>query len=195
MRSKQGFTIIELIVVMGLTALLGGIVSSVIISSYQSNRKVESASIVQRDINLAMDRVNRVLRSTTDLQQADSTSLRIRGYLNAADAVPSEIYFFIDNATGAIKYDVILPSGAAPNFTYDPAQATTYTLLPKVVNSASDPLFYYYNEIGEQLESPVNLSAVKSVEVIPKSIDTAGTLSEPIVVSTRVTLRNFKTNL
>lgn len=194
---KRGFTIIELIVVMGLAALLGGIVVSVIISSYQNNRKVESISIVQRDINLSIDRINRVLRSTTQIQSATETTLRIRGYLNASDENPSEIYFFIGvhNGNNALRYDVIPPTGTAPNFTYDPENAETFTLLPHVTNTVGDSLFTYFDDDAVQLSSPINLSAIKAVEVKPSALDSSGVLTTPITVSTRATLRNFKNNL
>jgi type II secretory pathway pseudopilin PulG len=197
MVSRRAFTVIELIIAAGLGSMLGAIVFSVVIKSLSDNRRVEATSLVQRDINLAMDNFNRVLRSTVQILEATGTTLRVRAYRYAGDAAPSEIYYRIANRNGerALVFDVIPASGSAPNYTYNPQDSKTYTLLPKVTNSDQLPLFRYYNERNMLLSAPVALSEVRVVEATPSSLDINGLLTEPITVSTKVMLRNFKTNL
>lgn len=197
MRKRKAFTIIELIVVAGLGSMLGAIVVSVVIKSFSDNRRLEATSLVQRDINLAIDGVNKVLRSTTKLIEATTVTLRVRAYKNVSDVAPSEIYYYIaaHNGEQAVRYEVIPASGSAPNYTYDPSAAIAYTLLPKVTNTTSLPLFKYYNENNVILGSPVALSEVRVIEILPSALDITDALLTPITVTTRATLRNFKTNL
>lgn len=194
---RKGFTIIELIVVAGLGSILGAIVVSVVIKNFSDNRRVESTSLVQRDINLAIDGVNKVLRSTTQILEATATTVKVRAYRNVGDVAPSEIYYYIATHNGqqAVRYSVIPASGTAPNYTYNAQDAQTYTLLPKVTNNIGLPLFKFYDQNNVLLTSPVVLSEVRVIEVSPSCLDIAGTLTTPIVVTTRATLRNFKTNL
>jgi type II secretory pathway pseudopilin PulG len=197
MGNRRAFTIIELIVVAGLGSILGAIVVSVVVKSLSDNRRVEATSLVQRDINLGVDNINKVLRSTTQILEATNTTLRVRAYRNVGDAAPSEIYYRIATHNGeqAVRYDVTPASGTAPNYTYDPQDTETFTLLPKVTNSDLLPLFKYYNEENVLLPVPVSLSEVRVIEVLPSCLDITGMLINPITVTTKATLRNFKTNL
>ncbi len=194
MNKRPAFTIVEMIVVIAILGIFGGVVSEYIVKSYSNNQQVEAGSIVQKDLNLAVDRFNRVLRSTTELLEATATTIKIRGYPNVADAAPSEIYFYIQGV--AVKYSVIPPSGTAPNYTYNSADAQYFTLLPNVTNnSGATPLFRYYNDANVLQTLPVNLANVKSVEFAPVAKDAQNVIRTPISVTSRATLRNFKTNL
>lgn len=197
MTRRRAFTIIELIVVAGLGSILGAIVVSVVIKNFSDNRRVEATSLVQRDINLAIDGMNKVLRSTTEILEATSTTVKVRGYRNVGDAAPSEIYYYIatHNGNQAVRYDVTPASGVAPNYTYDPQDSQSYTLLPKVTNNAMLPLFKFYNQDNVILATPVALSEIRVIEVLPSCLDITGMLTTPITVTTKATLRNFKTNL
>jgi type II secretory pathway pseudopilin PulG len=194
---KSGFSIIELLVVMTITSMLGGIVVSVIISTYTNNRKLEASSLVQRDVNLALDKVNKVLRSATEILETTPSNIKIRGYPNVSDIAPSEINFFLD-ASGSynvVRYSVIPPTGMAPTYTYDPNNAVTYTLVPRVTNtSISNPPFTYYDENNAAISVPINMADVRSVQFNVSALDVQGVSN--VQTFTNVTsLRNFKTNL
>ena len=193
MKSRNGFTLMELLVVIFIISLFGGIVSSTFIKSYANNRLVETQAIVQTELNQATDRLTRVLRSATLILEATETNFKMRGYPNAADTAPSEINFYLNGT--ALKYTVIPPSGQAPNYTYNPADAVLRTLVAKTTNSVSNPVFRYYDDVGGVLSFPVGISSIKIVEPTLSAIDSSNVLKNPIVVTTKITLRNFKTNL
>ncbi|KKU43915.1 MAG: hypothetical protein UX60_C0014G0014 [Berkelbacteria bacterium GW2011_GWA2_46_7] len=190
---KRAFSVLELIVVIFIVSLFGGIVSSTIIKSYSNNKLVETQSIVQTELNLAIDRLSRVLRSSTLILEATETSFKIRGYPNAADNAPSEIYFYL--AGTAMKYSVIPPTGQAPNYTYNQVDAKIYTLVAKTTNAVNNPAFRYYGESSALLNFPVSIGSIKIVEPTLSAVDSGNILKSPIIVTTKITLRNFKTNL
>lgn len=190
---KPGFTLIELVMVTFIMTILGGIVSTVIVKSFSSNQQVENQALVQRSLSLGLDRFSRVMRSTTHLLEATNTNVKIRGYPNVADTAPSEINFYLTGTQ--IRYSVIPPTGSPPNYTYNPADAKTYQLLPRVTNTVSQPIFVYYDETNTALASPIVIADVKAVEFRPIATDANSTLTKPITATSRATLRNFKTNL
>lgn len=190
---RRGFTLVELIVVMAITSILGTIVFNYLNQSSRQDQQLQSKATVQTSLSLAIDRVNRVLRSTTSVISADNVSLKVLAYSNTGDAAPSQIYFYITN--NQVRYDVIPASGTPPNYTYNPGDAKTFTLLGKVTNSTSTPLFQYYDQSNNPLTSPPTLADVHAIGFLPKALDTSNALTAPIADETYVTLRNFKTNL
>ncbi len=190
---KPAFTLVELLVTMFIVSLLGGLVVGFISQSYRNNREVQTLSIVQTELNLAIDRLIRVLRSSTEILEATQTNVKMYGYPNVADSDPSEINFYIQGA--AIKYSVTPPSGTAPNYSYNPSDAKIHTLIGKSTNSVNLPLFKYYDENSALLAFPVSISAVRVIEPNLSALDTSNILTNPIVVTTKINLRNLKTNL
>ncbi|QQG49885.1 MAG: type II secretion system protein [Candidatus Berkelbacteria bacterium] len=193
LRKQKAFSLVEMIIAISIIALFGGLVATNIIQTYRNHQIAEAQSITQRDLNLMIDRVSRVLRSTTLILETTETGLKVRGYPKVNDPAPSEIYFYIENS--ALKYSVIPPTGTAPNYTYDPNDAQYFTLLPKVTNSVANPLWRYYDENSDLLAFPVNKADVRIVETLPFALDSGNALSAPIGISTKIALRNFKTNL
>ncbi|HUD20587.1 MAG TPA: type II secretion system protein [Candidatus Saccharimonadales bacterium] len=194
MKKSGGFTLIEIIVTMALMSIIGGVAVGTIITSMRNNQKVEAQSLVHRDLSNALDKFDRVIRSTTVILEATQTTLKIRGYPTAADTVPSQIYFFI-TAGGALHYTIIPPTGTAPNYTYNQNNAKEYTLMAKVTNSNAAPLFGYFNSSNQLLTYPVTLASIQAVQVSIQALDGANLLTTPIVASTIIDMRNFKTNL
>lgn len=192
-RYSAGFSVLELILAIFIISLFGGIVSSTIIKSYANNRLVETQAIVQTELNLAIDKLSRVMRSSTVVLQATETNFKIRGYPNVADNAPSEINFYLDGS--ALKYSVIPPTGQAPNYTYNQGDAQYYTLVAKTTNAVNNPVFRYYDEENNLLSFPVSIGSIKVVEPTLSAVDTSNVLTKPIIVTTKITLRNFKTNL
>lgn len=190
---RRGFTLVELVVVIGLTSILGTIAFSYIIQAAKDNRKLQSQTEIQASLSLALDRVNRIVRSTTNLISADAVSLKLYGYPNAGDVAPSQIYFRISG--GKVVYDVTPPTGTAPNYTYNPANTKTFTLLLKVTNSVNLPLFFYYDATNTILTSPPPLASVHAIAFAPSVLDSGNVLTIPVSAQTYDVLRNFKTNL
>lgn len=193
MTKRSGFTMVELLVVVAITSLIGTVLYDYIIKSSSDNQKLESQTTVQTSLSFALDRVNRVLRSTTNVISADTVSLKVLAFANSGDVAPSQIYFYI--SSGKVLYDVIPASGTAPNYIYNPGSTQTFTLVPKVTNSSALPLFQYYDQTNSLLTVPVTLANVHAVSFLPSALDTSSVLTTPTKAQTYVTLRNFKTNL
>lgn len=191
--SRAGFTIIELIVVMFIITLLGGIVSATIVKSLNDQNKLDAESQVQRELTISLDRVSKALRSTILLLEATETNLKVRAFAKVSDSAPSEINYFIDQS-GRWRYSVIPASGTPPNYTYNPADQQTFTLATKITNTSAAPLFNYFDETSAPLTFPVQAADIRLIEITPRGTD-SNDLVAPLIFSTKVQLRNFKTNL
>lgn len=192
-RTAKAFTLIELLVVMALMSVVGTVFFSYVAQASRDNQKLQSLAGVQTDLSFALDRANRVLRSTTQIISADAISLKVLAYANAADVAPSQIYFYISNTR--VVYEVTPPSGSAPNYNYDPADLEQFTLLPKVTNNVATPLFSYYDQANTSLTLPVTIANVHAITFSPSALDSTNVLTTAVTAQTFITLRNFKTNL
>jgi len=193
-KKHPSFTIIELVVVMFIIAILGTVTASFIIKSLRDQERLQAQALVQGQLTTALERVAKVIRGTTVLIQTEQNILTIRGWANVSDTAPSEVSYFIDTDS-SWKFSVIPASGTAPNYVYGPNDKKTYTLADKLVNDTSHPLFNYYDELNNQLSFPVSVAAIKMVELSPLAKDTTNWLILPVELTTRVNLRNLKTNL
>jgi len=190
----RAFSTLELLLSMFVISLFSGIVTQTIIKSYSNNRLVETQAIVQTELNFAIDRITKVSRSTTEILEATPVNLKMRGYPNVNDTAPSEVNFYLSN--GSLKYSVVPPTGSPPNYTYSYDDATYYTLVSKTSNDDSgNKLFNYYNENNLLLTTPIAISAIRVVEPTINALDINNILNNPIIVTTKISLRNFKTNL
>lgn len=190
---SKGFTILELIIVMFFISILGVIVAQGISSSLRDNRRLEVETQVQRESAMALERIAKVLRSTTQIIAVDPNSITIRGYPTVDETIPSEIRYFIDDQR--LRLSVTPPSGVAPNFIYNPSSAVETTLIGRVVNDNNNHLFEYYNEANVRLTGTINIADIRSIEILPRVIDRNNILRTPFSTSTKVMFRNFKTNL
>jgi len=193
-KHRAAFTVIELVVVMFIVSLLGTITVSFIVKSLRDQERLQAQALVQSQLTAAVERAAKVIRGTTVIIQAQQNLLTIRGWANVADSAPSEISYYLDE-NNAWKFSVVPASGAPPNYVYNPDNKKIFTLVDRVVNDNNQPLFLYYDELNNQLSFPVSVSAVKMIELSPRALDLNNWLISPIELTTRVNLRNLKTNL
>ncbi len=194
MTKKPGFTLIELITVIGIMTIVGGIVGDVIVRSFRQNTQQEAQANVNTQMSLAIDKFNRIARSATQLITTTNTTFTILGYPKASDTIPSQISIYLTGR--AVKYSVIPPSGTAPNYTYNQANAQIFSLFSNTTNnSTTTPLFQYLDDTNTVLSSPVNMASVTAVRFLPSAMDDNNLITKPDLGNTLVSLRNFKTNL
>jgi prepilin-type N-terminal cleavage/methylation domain-containing protein len=75
--SKGGFTLLELLIVMGLTALLLSLVSTFFLHAYAANRRISVNRLVQSDLRFAADYVARELRQAVSVTSITDNGRKI----------------------------------------------------------------------------------------------------------------------
>lgn len=194
---KTGFTLIEIVVVIGIISVIGTIV-------YQFVVQGNDIFIQTRDQALAQDTLRKVMDSLAkELREARSAD---NGAYLLEQTVEQSIIFYSDidndNKRERLRYflsaidfkkGVIEPVGAQ----YPQGNEVITTVVSNIRNTG--PIFTYYDEnyTGTQspLSQPVNIAQVRLVHLqFIVDIDPLQPPS-PITIETSVAIRNLKTNL
>lgn len=192
---RRGFTIIEMLVVIAITAAVGGALTGMIQYFYQSNAYL----LEQTD---ALDNARRAMLDA--VQTLREASYGDDGSYPVAAAATSTVTFYADvNNTGSVEkvryylsngtlYRGVTNSAGTPPVYTGQAEATT-TVAAYVRNASSTPLFTYYDHTGAVLSStstPISqISAVTIsvwIDLNPNRAPNVFNLSET------ATLRNLR---
>jgi prepilin-type N-terminal cleavage/methylation domain-containing protein len=189
---KAGYTLIELLIVITLTSMIA---VPLVIFSYKglsSYEFLQAQSNTSTELSTLSQRMGKVIRGATTIIDAQSNTLTIYGYFSPQDTMVKKIRYFISGTN--LNIGVTSPSGTAPNYTYLAADETVTTTRVDLA-MGSTPMFTYYDDAGTQLPNGFAVSQVKEVGLYVAANPRTKQLSVPISLTTRVTLRNFKTNL
>ena len=183
---ERGFTLLEILVAVGILATVMVVLSSIMISSNRTHRKTVKQAEIQTDVRQALDLMAAELRQAgadstgagiVPVVYADSVQVHVRSDLNANGTIetaePSEdiTYSYAPGSksimrnpgTGAVA---MLPNVTAMTFRYYDATNTLLTPVPL---------------------SSTNLGLVHSIGL---TVTAADIDSLPVTLTTRVTLRN-----
>jgi len=191
--TKNGFTIIEFLLGI-LIAMFIAASSAILLRTFYDNF---SHSQMQLDLQsknaAALERVTKHLRQTQSIESAANQDLIIYAYYYPNDPAPDRLHFAV--VDDILTLGVVRPSGEAPNFTY---LLNTETSEIAAVNLSNDqnPIFKYYDLNGNLLASPPNPASIKMIEInLWIGAGQGVTLPPPLLLSTKVSLRNLKNNL
>ena len=190
--SQAGYSLLELIVSM---VIIGGItvpLSTFIINGMKSYQFLQAQSDTSTELGSLSNRISRVVRGTTGIIDAQTNTLTIYAYFSPQDTVVKKVRYFISGSN--LNIGVTPPTGIAPTFTYNASDEVIKTVRLDLV-MGSNSLFTYYDDAGNQLTSGFQTSQIKQVGLYVAANGSTKLVTVPIAVQTRVTLRNFKTNL
>lgn len=189
---QAGYSLVELLVVITLTVMIA---VPLVVFSYKgmtSYEFLQAQSNTSLELNTLTARIGKVVRGTTGVIDAQANTLTIYGYFSPQDTVVKKVRYFINGTN--LNIGVTPPSGTAPNYTYNAADEVVTTSRIDLV-MGTNPLFRYYDDSGNELPNGFATSQVKAIGIYVAANPRTKQLSVPIAVTTRVTLRNFKTNL
>jgi prepilin-type N-terminal cleavage/methylation domain-containing protein len=199
-KNIKGFTLIEMVVVLGITALLMGAITEIFLISFRSRNIVFDQLTAQGDGRRAVDGfINTVRRATYSgigaypIEYADSQQL-IFFTNNDTDSERERVRYFLSGTT--LKKGVIEPVGSP--ITY-PAGTEVVTDVARQVGNGANPVFYYYDQnydgtTNNYLPLPIDVSKVRIVGIkliIDKSA-TSGPV--PFTIESKTEIRNLKSN-
>jgi type II secretory pathway pseudopilin PulG len=190
--SEAGYSLVELLIVITLTVLIA---TPLVVFSYKgltSYEFLQAQSNTSTELSTLSARIGKVVRGTTGILSAGANSLIIYGYFSPQDTTVKKIRYFI--VGNNLEIGVTPPTGTAPNYTYNAAdEVVTITRVDLAMGANS--LFTYYDDAGNVLPNGFATSQIKAIGLYVAANPRTKQLSVPIAITTRVTLRNFKTNL
>ena len=192
LRKQSGYTLLELIFVIGITGMLTLSVMGFVINSSRGYQYLDQQSRAAVDLSNTLNRVSKVIRGTTDVVDAQPNTLTIYGYFSPNDAVVKKIRYF--KSGNKLMVGVIPPTGAGPNYAYNPSDEEV-SVLQDYLSMGSASVFNYYDATGSQLTGAFAITQIKQIGLNMAINPKPTVLEKPISSQTVVTLRNKKVNL
>jgi prepilin-type N-terminal cleavage/methylation domain-containing protein len=190
---ESGVTLIELLIVLTLVGVIGGVVTSGIVSAFASSRATTARVHALNELEIALQRVTADLRAAEEFVLSDSGDFDTElGLVVTIDGERKTVRYLLeptgDNEQALIRQD------------------TGQTLVTLVVNSEEDePVFRYLDRFGVDLKCepiPEDCSVTRSDADIRDAYKQAASLdvrlvrgiegSTPVMVETTVSVRNIR---
>ena len=188
---KKGMSLIELVVTTGIIGFLVLIVSVLLVRSISAYRISNKSINLQEDAAKVMREFEYSARAATETIISTESEFSYYRFFDLTSSYPSKIRFFAEN--GEFKMGRTDPQGIPPDITY-PIGNEAITLLIKNVITPT-PIFYYYDELGNQLSAPINIPAIRMVEILITVDDDVDNQPDSVTERTKIHMRNMKTNL
>ncbi|HWH31480.1 MAG TPA: type II secretion system protein [Egibacteraceae bacterium] len=170
-RDERGFTVVEVLVTMSITVVVGALVVTSLIQGSRSTVAAQDRSEGIAELQLALERLSRELRAADPLTAAE------------ADSVELEI-----TRDGQVRRIAYAVTGRELVESRTVGAATTSTVLAQEVDVLA---LTYYDDDGDVIAAPVPTAGLddvhRAVIRIERFIPGSG---EPIEVQTTVYLRN-----
>jgi len=197
---RKGFTLIELIIGVGIFVLIAIPTSDMLIHGFRYNAIIWEQLTTQNDGRRALREVVDIVRKTEQsslgaFSVAAASSYDLTVYANVdSDSLREKVRFWLDGTT--LKKNVIKPSGSPLSYS---GVGTTIELAHSAVNiSKSIPLFTYYDEnyTGTQagLSSPIDVTRIRVIKIDLELEKDPTETPVPLRVESMVQIRNLKTN-
>lgn len=161
----RGFTLAETVVVISLTAVVGVAVMNMITFFYTSNAYVFQQTGAVDSAHRGLDFAFHNLREASygddgSYPVAEGATSTVTFYSDVDNDGPVEkVRIYLYNGT---LYRVVTNSAGSPPSYVGQSQSTT-TIATSVRNTASTPIFRYYDSTGALLTTPVDTSKVSSI--------------------------------
>jgi len=200
-KNKKGFTLLELLVAMGIFTLISGAVTYLITDGLRYSRiiwdQLEGQSDVRKVLSEVVNDVRRAETSSSGAYPIESASkYSLVFYANIdADSFREKVRYFLDGTN--LKKGVIKPSGSP--LVYSAANEKIVILARNVTNiTQNQNVFSYYNQsytgTGNALSEPVTVTDVRVVRVQLEIERDANKSPVPIRGESLTEIRNLKTN-
>lgn len=186
---KKGLTLLEILITFAIASIIVVSFANFIFNTFKTYDRGEDTTRLQNDSLAASSLIEKELRATTAVINAQANTLTIQAYAVSSSAPPDQIRYYIEN--NQLKRGLIPPTGSPPNYTYNPASETIKIITANVV---SNPLFEYFDQNGAQLSQPVLAASVTLVK-FNLTLDTDITKPpDAVATSLKIQLRNRKMN-
>jgi hypothetical protein len=200
---RPGASLIEMIVLIGITIMIGGALFALVRSTWSLNTFVSESLISQQDILKALKTF------TLEVRSANESSLGSYPIATAAtntfmfysdqdfDGLYDRVRYYVSGTT--LKKGVVKPTGNP--LTYNVANEKISDVIHSVANGTSTPVFSYFGSsydgaaTATPLTVPVDATLVRLVKFNVLIDRTAGIAPGVLNFETEVSIRNLKDNL
>jgi hypothetical protein len=190
---QAGYSLVELLVVMSLTTMIAIPLVTFSYKGLTSYAFLQAQSDTSTELSSLSARIGKVLRGTTGVLDAQANTITVYGYFSPADTVIKKIRYYISGNNLIIA--VTDPDNASIPATYNNNNDEPPIITRVDLAMGTNNMFTYYDDVGNVLPTGFSVGQIKAIGIYVAANPRTKQLSVPIAVTTRVTLRNFKTNL
>ncbi len=206
---SRGFTLIEVLVVVGILAMMGSGIFAFQKGIISNSKILQSSLLAQQQIRKTLQSFVSELRSaspseagTYTIESIATSSIVFYSDVDGGGDVERVRYFFSTSSSNGVhnvlKKGVIKPTGTF----YNGAQEVLTTIVRDVKNSSTTPIFTYYDATYNGVASstaplpwPVLISSVRLVKMNIAVDPNVGRSPVYQTYTTQVSIRNLKDNL
>jgi type II secretory pathway pseudopilin PulG len=163
--SVRGFTLIETVIVISLTVIVGAALMGAVEFFYRTNDYVIQENAAVQNARLGISAAMQTLREASygddgSYPIANAATSTITFYANIQGGTSVQrIRYYLQGLT--LYRGVTTAVGNPPSYSGQPEVITT--VATNVRNTAAIPLYQYYDSSGTLLAAPVTLSSIASV--------------------------------
>ncbi|QQS17841.1 prepilin-type N-terminal cleavage/methylation domain-containing protein [Candidatus Saccharibacteria bacterium] len=193
-QNQNGFTILELLIVMMMIGILSTIFFVVFKSTLVSYLDLQRQASSFGQLSNQAERIANVLRGTTSISSASDNDLTVYSYFYPSDAYVSQVrYYVVSGATTKLYADLTPMSANPPVGTLQNDKKKSFVVIDNFYQPSGGKLYSYMNANGASLTTPVtDLSVVKSIQI---NLSTQLENARSQDINVQVVLRNKKNNL
>jgi len=175
-RRDDGYTLIEVMVVLAITAIIGGMVGSSFISTSRATAAADARVAALNDLRPAMERLTREVRAASPLVVASTGAYSTQlGTEFTRDGVRWRLDYYLDMDTNVLYVDY-----ARFDATGTLVTESTRNLVSEVSNDADTPVFTYHDNYGGQ---------ITCIDLDMTDTDDIATCRDRHLTAARVTIR------
>lgn len=169
-------TLIELLVAIAVMLIVMEGFTLLLVRSWDTNKFILEEGLASAAASRASNKIISELRRARQGDDGDfpvesGSSFDLEAYLDVDnDGVTERVHYYLDKNTDELKKGIANPLGTTP-ITYPENDDSTATMTTYVVNTDSDPVFYYYNRNypGDTVNNPLAVplgSGVSEVRLV-----------------------------
>jgi prepilin-type N-terminal cleavage/methylation domain-containing protein len=173
----RAFSLPELLVALFIVAVIMQGFTTLFLRSWETNKTILRTGLAS---SLAQQASNRVIVDLRGVQQsasgsfpvAEANSFSLTVYLDTNnDGAVERVHYYLDDASNELRQGITEPNAGTLPVTYPTGDTTTKVLAKYVVNTTSEPIFYYYNSnypgdtVNNPLSTPASTGAIQLIRV------------------------------
>ncbi len=203
LKKLKGLTLVEMLVAIGIMTI--GMVGFTLLFSgtWKSSKFILETGVTAVQVNRASAEIVNNLRRVRQADNGDypvesANDFDIEVYLDIdGDGVTERVHYWLDDTNDRLMRGVREPSLAVPPV-YAAGDGTTSIIANYIVNEASQPLFYYYNEnypgdtVNNPLPTPAEIQDIRLVRILIRMNIDPIKAPDNINIESFVDLRNLE---